>query len=484
MQTNVQPSEAQQPTEQQTNAHPSEAQQPTEQQTNAQLIDEYLQIINSLNGDVAGRKEAAEYMANSTAIVHHQHVACSFMPKLFNRKTYDIMKETAETAHGILCKVIQRYLSDPSYRKVFDFDSRLVELILLPRGYSDVLPFARVDTFLNEDTGEVRFCEFNGDGSSGMNENREITLSVARTPSFKQFVASGHTIEACELFNSWIHTFIDIYERSELAVAHPRFAICDYLENGVVDEFHLYATMFTRKGYPCVVADVRELQFNGEVLRDAKGNRIDAIWRRCVTNDVLEHWDESQQLIEAVRAKKVALIGSFAGHVVHDKQIFSALFDSHTQAFLTEEENAFVARTVPRTTFLDSAHINLEEVRANKDAWIIKPTDAYGAQDVYAGCAQTQERWEELLAQFANGAAGHPFIVQSYITPYQTLTLPPESVEDLEAGEAEVKPEMYNNLNGLYLYNGQFAGVFSRLGPLPTISKDMKGITAATIWVD
>ena len=117
--------------------------------TNAQLTDEYLQIIADLNGDVEGRKIAAEYMENSTAIVHHQHVACSYLPRLFNRETYDIMKETSETAHRILCKVIQRYLDDPAYRDVFDFDPRLVELILLPRGYDDLLPFARVDTFLN-----------------------------------------------------------------------------------------------------------------------------------------------------------------------------------------------------------------------------------------------------------------------------------------------------------------------------------------------
>ena len=452
--------------------------------TNAQLTDEYLQTIIDLNGDIEGRKLAAEYMENSTAIVHHQHVACSYLPRLFNRETYRIMKDVSETAYRILCKVIQHYLENPSYRSVFDFDPRLEELILLPRGYEELLPFARVDTFLNEETGEVRFCEFNGDGSSGMNENREITLSVARTPSFRQFVAQGHRIEACELFGSWIHRFIDIYEHSDQYVPHPHFAICDYLENGVVDEFNLFADQFTRKGYPCVVADVRSLHFDGKVLTDDKGNRIDAIWRRCVTNDVIEHWEESQQLIEAVRAQKVVLIGSFAGHIVHDKQIFSALFDEHTQAFLTKEENDFIQRTVPRTTFLDSAHINLDEVRKNKDAWIIKPTDAYGAQDVYAGCAQTQQQWEELIDKFANGTSTHPFIVQSYVTPYQTLTLPPESLSDLAAGKTDVTPKLYNNLNGLYLYAGQFMGVFSRLGPLPTISKDMQGITAATIWVD
>ena len=42
---------------------------------------------------------------------------------------------------------------------------------------------------------------------------------------------------------------------------------------------------------------------------------------------MLEFWDESQALIEAVKAQKVALIGSFAGHIVHDKQIFEALFN-------------------------------------------------------------------------------------------------------------------------------------------------------------
>ena len=72
------------------------------------------------------------------------------------------------------------------------------------------------------------------------------------------------------------------------------------------------------------MCDVRDLTFDGEVLRDKEGQPVHAIWRRCVTNDVLEFWDESQALIEAVKAQKVALIGSFAGHIVHDKQIFEA----------------------------------------------------------------------------------------------------------------------------------------------------------------
>ncbi len=452
--------------------------------TNAEYTDEYLKIIDELDGDVEGRRAAFDYMENSTAIVHHQVVACSFLPRLFNQRTYDAMKHTAETAHRILCKVIQHYLDCPEYREVFDFDPRLQELILLPRGYDALLPFARVDTFLNEEDYTIKFCEFNGDGSSGMNENREITNSIMPSESYRTF-AESHTLQGCDLFEPWVREFCAIYDTYNHKVDSPRFAICDYLENGVVDEFYIFADLFKRHGVDCVVCDVRDLMFDGERLATKDGLEVNAIWRRCVTNDVIDHWSESQDLIEAVRAEKVALIGSFAGHIVHDKQIFEALFKPETQAILTPEEIDFVEQTIPMTAFLNDDEVNIAQIRANKDEWIIKPSDHYGADDVYAGVGQTQERWEELIDRFENGKAGYPFIVQRYMTPFKTLTLPPDTgINEEPDGAVVTRPELYNNLNGLYLYNGHFQGVFSRLGPLPTISKDMKGITAATIWVD
>ncbi len=124
--------------------------------SNSAYTDAYLGIVADLGGDVEGRRAANAYMKASTAIVHHRVVDCSYLPRLFDQTTYDLMKDTAETAHRILCKVIERYLDDPSYRSAFDFDPRLEELILLPRDYDAVLPFARVDTFIDEDAGEVR----------------------------------------------------------------------------------------------------------------------------------------------------------------------------------------------------------------------------------------------------------------------------------------------------------------------------------------
>lgn len=387
---------------------------------NAAYTREYLEIASELGGDIAGRRAARAYMERSTAIVHHRVVDSAFVPRLFDDVTYRAMKDASETAHRILCKVIAHYLDDPEYRTIFDFDERLRELILLPRGYDALLPFARVDTFLDEDTLSVKFCEFNGDGSSGMNENREITHSVEQTATFAEF-ASRHRVEACELFDSWVSSFIDIYATYEHRVDDPVFAICDYLDHGVVDEFEIFAGLFQKRGYRCIVADVRDLVFDGRSLRAHDGTAINAIWRRSVTNDVIEFWEESQGMIEAVRAEKVALIGSFAGHIVHDKQIFKALYHPATTAILTDEENAFVRATVPLTTFLESDQVDLEDVKANKDGWIIKPTDHYGADNVYAGCFFDQKEWDGLVDRFANGKAGFPFIAQHYVVPFLSL---------------------------------------------------------------
>ena len=89
-----------------------------------------------------------------------------------------------------------------------------------------------------------------------------------------------------------------------------------------------------------------------------------------------------------------------------------------------------------------------------------------------------------MIDRFANEKAGSPFIAQSYITPFKTHTLAPDAgINDLDDSEVDTKGSWYNNLSGLYLYNGTFQGIFSRLGPLPTISKEHQGMTAATLHV-
>ena len=99
--------------------------------SDAMLTQEYFDTMNSLDGDLAGKRSARAYMDQSSAIVHHRVVGASFIPRLYNDEVWERFRFISETIHTILCKVIERYRNDESYRMVFDYDPRLVKLILL-----------------------------------------------------------------------------------------------------------------------------------------------------------------------------------------------------------------------------------------------------------------------------------------------------------------------------------------------------------------
>lgn len=454
---------------------------------NRQYNEEYLRIIEQREDDEADRRAAWDYMLHSTAVFDGRPVWSSYMPKFFDAATRKRFEYIAETTDRILGKVMREYLENPTYRRVYDLDERLVELILLPRDYDAMLPYARVDLFLDEDTLEATFCEFNADGSSGMNEDREVAASIANSAPWKEFAAK-HRVQTGEkaLFDGWVDEFLRIYDTYRFKVEQPRIAIVDFLENAVTEEFKVYGKLFEERGLEFAVYDVRELEFtDGKLVGrtafvGADNMPIDAIWRRSVTSDIIDHWEESQPLIEAVRQQKVALIGSFAGHLVHDKQIFRVLFDPATKAILTDEENAFIEETVPFTTFLGEEYIDLEAVKAEPEKWIIKPTDAYGSRNVHAGRDHTAEEWAELIDSHADGRSGAPFLVQRFCVPFQTPTLPFYDREEDYTASAR----MYYNLSGLYLHDGKFAGVFSRQGPGNIILGKFGGVTAVSTWVE
>ena len=267
--------------------------------------------------------------------------------------------------------MIERYRADEEYRKLFDFDERLVELILLPRDYDSVLPFARVDTFLNEDDYRIHFCEFNGDGSAGMNENREITNSIVGSDTFRTF-AENHAVQGCDLFMPWVRAFYGHLRHLPLQGGEPprgHLRLSGERRGGRVP--HLRREVPRAPAWNASWPTCASCPSTARCCTTPDGLPVNAIWRRSVTNDVLEFWDDSQNLINAVRARKVALIGAFSGHIVHDKQLFEVLFAPETQAFLTEEGD--------RVCGGDRAHDGLPQRRPGEHRRRSAPTARSGS---------------------------------------------------------------------------------------------------------
>ncbi len=92
----------------------------------------------------------------------------------------------------------------------------------------------------------------------------------------------------------------------------------------------------------------------------------------------------------------------------------------------------------------------MEEVLSDKDAYILKPLDSYGSNGIHAGVECTQEEWEKTVRE----AAKEDSLCQEYCPQYKTENI------DFAWGDGEW--HSYLNMAGLYVYNGAFAGVFSR----------------------
>jgi len=455
--------------------------------TAPELHTEYEAIVRSLPElDRASQLAAAEAMARSTAIYHGEVVNFAYLPKLYPPAVIDQFRSIVTTLYGILAKVIARYKADAAYRALFGFDPRLEELILLNPGYDSPIPIMRADIFYQEDSGAFKFCELNTDGASAMNEDRELCAAIAATPAFQLMRERGYQLQSFELFESWVSQFLRVYEnwskRRGMRDATPQVAIVDFQEEATTAEQEEFARRFRSRDVDCEVIDIRSLRWDGRQLHTPSGRAIDALYRRAVTTDIMAHYDEVPDFLAAVRAGAVCLIGSFQTQIAHAKIIFEILRRPETSALLTSDEAAFIADHVPSTWRLQSNAIDTDKILATKDRWIIKPLDLYAAQGVVAGRGVSQNKWEQTIHEKIDTG----YIIQEYVEQYRATNI--RNTYSLPIGGQpqqlrEPQLELFQDLTGLYMYNGTLAGTYARAGQEALIFGHAGGLTLASFKI-
>ncbi len=436
-----------------------------------QYRDEYLAAFEACGGDAEGRGKALVAIEASDVRAYGAPVPYAYIPHLFGPDDVAFLEDVSCTTHRILSKVIARYVADPDYRRIFRYSPELERLILLPCPYDEMLPMARFDLFLDEADRSFKFCEFNTDGSGAFSRDYEGGRALMLGDTFRTFAAQ-HEVGQFELFDSWVQAFMGTYRSSSIAKDAPVVAIADFEESVVKSDVARFLAAFERVGVRARFVDVRSFAFDGERLTDpVDGTVIDAIYRRAVTSELLQHPGECDAFIDAVAAQKVCCIGHFRTTVVHTKVISIALFDPATRALLTPEECAFIDEHVPRTYRLETgAPIDLAAVCADKDSWIIKPDDDYGAHGVYAGIDFSEGEWGRLVQEKLDAG----YVVQEYYLPPTVRLAPVELPADGDA----LRVEPWHTMPGLYTYNGQMAGLYVREGREGIIALDHGGLVA------
>jgi rRNA processing protein Krr1/Pno1 len=437
-------------------------------------INEYYRgIIDSdFEKNVESAQEQQKYILSSTAKSHGIYVHTLYMPKIFTKEMADYFKSISATMYKILKKVITEYEKNPEYRKLFGFDKRLEELILRPDRYKCKLPIARIDIFFNEDDFSFKFCEFNADGASAMNEDRELNIALSQTHAFKKF-SKRYRTKTYNLFDSWVKEFMKIYNTSPEKKDNPHIAIVDFIHGHPETEFEQFKQTFINQGYSCEICNITDLKYENGALLSASGKQIDVIYRRAVTCDIMEKYDDVQPFINAVKDNAVCIIGDFKTQVIHNKVVFKVLHNKMTRTFLTDEEIDFVEEHIPYTVSLTKENCRINNVLKNKNAWVIKPEDSYASKGVYAGVEFDNDAdWKKAVLQNIDNS----YLLQEYCTPYETT-----NIDLLYDKNAEYKK--YSNITGLFLYNGKFSGIYTRIAKNSIISTQYSEMSLPSIVV-
>lgn len=438
------------------------------------LNEYYRGIIDSnLKKHIKSAEEERIYIENSTARYHGNLVYTMYIPKLFTKAAAEYFSEITDTMYGIMVKVIKEYENNAEYRKLFGFDERLEKLILRPDRYDCKLPIARIDIFFNEDDFSFKFCEFNTDGASAMNEDRELNNAVKKTLAFKQF-NKRYNMYSFELFDSWVDEFMHIYGTYPKAKENPHIAIVDFMSSASDNEFNVFKEHFEKKGISCEICEITSLGYADGKLLSPTGRQIDAVYRRAVTCDIMKNYDRVQPFINAVKNDDVCLIGDFKTQIVHNKRVFKILHDDMTSAFLTKAEREFVREHIPFTTFLTADNVKKYDVLRTKDSWVIKPEDSYASKGVYAGVEfESESEWIKHVTE----NIGDGYLLQEYVKPYEALNIDLPHNRDAEYRN-------YSSITGLFVYGGKFSGIYSRIAKNSIISTQYSEMSLASVVVD
>lgn len=424
-------------------------------------MNEYIEIVKASGENYYNDYlNTVETVANSKAQYKGKPIPFIYQPILFTEEDIKNFEDFGATLISITNKIVDRYVQYPEFRKKFGYSQLLEELILADHGYGVNVPIGRFDIFYGCDNN-FRFCELNTDGSSAMNEDNTLARILLETEPMKK-MQEKYDVEYFELIYKWVEESIRIYQEfcknvNRSNIEKPNVAIVDFEGSGTPIEFEEFKRAYIDRGYNTIIADPRELKYkDGSLYYNEM--KIDLVYRRIVTRELIERSHEIEDFISAYKDKSVCVIGPIKSQIMHNKIIFKILHEEETLEFLSLKERDYVKKHIPYTIEFKGDMSTFTEALENKDKYVIKPRDLFASKGVYVGKDFNKEQWRQKLEENWE----KDYLLQEFCTPYT------QDLIQFENGEAKVSK--LNHILGLFMYNEKLAGLYTRVGENNIIS--------------
>lgn len=410
---------------------------------------------------------SSQFLAHlqNSKLTFGDRVHCPFLrPFFLSLEDEQRVRVVAETIADLGECVVSAALEDAGLFAQLHLRPEEERLARLSVGYGRACTSSRLDAFLLPDS--LKCAEYNGEAPAGAGYSETLGQVFRELPVmekfFKRYQVHSYPLIA-KLLDALIASYLDWGGTSR----RPQMAIVDWREVPTWSEFEILKSRFEKMGVPVVLADPRELEFNGKTL-SAHGKTIDLLYRRVLINDIVARPQECAALIKAYEANAVCVANTFRCKIPHVKAFFAVLTDEQNAKLFSNDERELIRRHIPWTRVVAEVRTShygdpielLTFIRQQRENLVLKPSDEYGGTGVTLGWETSESAWDATIekaisAVSAGGDAGC-WIVQERI-PIRREVFPYIT----QQGSVESKDMLVDFAP--YLFRGRLAGFLTRL---------------------
>jgi hypothetical protein len=401
-------------------------------------------------------------------------VHCPFLrPFFLSPEDEQRVRVVAETIADLGERVVAAALDDASLLGQLHLRADEERLARLPVGYGRASTSSRLDAFLLPDS--LKFAEYNGEAPAGAGYSETLAEVFRELPLMADF-SQQYEVHSYPLSAKLLDALMASYNDWGGTSKRPQIAIVDWREVPTWSEFEILQARFEKMGVPVVLADPRDLVFNGKTL-SAHGKTIDLLYRRVLINDIVARPQECAALVKAYEANALCVANTFRCKIPHVKAFFAVLTDEQNAQLFSHDERELIRQHIPwtrvvadvRTAHYDDPVELLAFIRTERENLVLKPNDEYGGTGVTLGWETTEQAWdtaiEKAVAAVSAGGDAGCWIVQERIPirrevfPY--ITQQGHAGSKTQQSGIEFKDMLVDFAP--YLFRGKLSGFLTRL---------------------
>jgi len=421
---------------------------------------EWNEILNATLLRVPALPEEFFKRLRHSKLMFGDRVHCPFLrPFFLSLQDEERVRTVAETIADLGERVVSAALEDKQLFGQLRLREEEERLARLPVGYGRASAASRLDAFLLPDS--LKFAEYNGESPAGAGYSETLGEIFRDLPVTGKF-AQKYEIHTYPLSAKLLDALVASYRDWGGSNSKPQIAIVDWSEVPTFSEFEILRSRFEKMGVPTLIADPRDLEFDGHDLT-ADGQKIDLVYRRVLINDIVAKPAECSALVKAYAANAVCVANTFRCKIPHVKAFFAVLTDERNGHLFSHAERELIRRHIPWTRVVadvKTAHYGqplelLAFIENQRENLVLKPSDEYGGSGVTLGWESSESAWDAAIER-ALSAKNGAWIVQERI-PIRREIFPYIS----GPGKVDYRDMLVDFAP--YLFLGKLAGFLTRL---------------------